>query len=107
MATRNQNWMHIFKDPHTAGINKNHTKLLTLVYSSYRLMHFMDEKRLYEDMRERLSEDKIEWMQTNGIDFKSLKITKMYDAAIDEHIFSVFVDIPDSLRTLYKLTFTE
>ena len=67
----------------------------------------MDEGRLYEDIREKLSKDKMEWLKANGINFQTLKITKIYEAMLDEYVFSVYVDIPDNIRTLYTLTFTE
>lgn len=107
MATRNKNWMNIFKDPLTAGVRKEHTRLLDLRYSTYRLTQFIDEGRLYDDLKKELSKDKMEWLQNNKIDFKTMKITRLYDPMLDEHVFSVFVDIPDNIRTLYRLTFTE
>lgn len=107
MRKRNKIWMHLFKDPHTAGVRKEHTRLLDLRYSTYRLTQFIDEGRLYDDIKEKLSKDKLEWMKSNNIDFKTLKITRLYEPVLDEHVFSVFVDIPDNIRTLYRLTFTE
>lgn len=54
------------------------------------------------------SSGKLEFLSNNGIDFyKSAKFTALNNAHQYRITIAVLVDMPQNIRTLYKLTFTE
>lgn len=49
----------------------------------------------------------LEWLKTNGVDLKTLKVTGYMNQATYELFVKVLIDLPYKLRTMYALRFTE
>lgn len=67
-----------------------------------------DQDKFYTYLKKEINDTgKLEWLKQNEVDLSSLKVTGIYETSTASLRVAVYIDLPQKIRTLYTLRFTE